>query len=230
MLEDPGVVKSEYGDARRLEARMAVHARAADAALDAVAECRPGAVLDVGAGTGAFACRIAATTGAAVRAVDSSPAMVRLARAAGVDAVLADAGSLPFPDGSFDCVTANWMLYHVTDRDRALAEMARVLRPGGRLVAATFSQQNLAELWDRLADSTPRSHGFTAENGAAQLRRRFDRVKERPVAWPIEFADRAELRSLVAATIRRSHLADRVDRLALPFTATARHAIFVATP
>jgi ubiquinone/menaquinone biosynthesis C-methylase UbiE len=227
MLDDPGLVRSEYEDPSRLETHGDLRARS-ETALETVAETHPVRVLDVGAGTGAFAVRVAAATGAVVTAVDSAPAMVAQARRAGVDAVLADARSLPFPDDSFDCVVANWMLYHVAGRDDALAEIARVLRPSGRLVAATFSERNLAELWDALGDDTPRAHGFTAENGAAQLRRRFGRVQQRVVAWRIEFADREALQALVEATIRRSHLATRVEHLALPFAATARHAVFVA--
>jgi ubiquinone/menaquinone biosynthesis C-methylase UbiE len=228
-LDDPDVVCSEYLRAERLETRMAIYGRAADAAMEAVAEARPAHVLDVGAGTGSFALRIAAETGAAVTAVDSGPSMVALARAAGVDASVADARALPLPDAAFDCVVANWMLYHVRDRDRAIAEVARVLRPGGVFVAATFSERNLDELWHALGDETPRGHGFTAENGAAQLRRRFRRVDQRPVVWQIDFADRGALEAVVAATIRRAHLSPRVAGIALPLAATARQAGFVAT-
>lgn len=157
-------------------------------------------MLDVGAGTGAFARRVAA----------------------------ADARAVPLPDAAFDCVVANWMLYHVPDRDRAIAEAARVLRPGGVFVAATFSERNLDELWHALGDETPRGHGFTAENGAAQLRRHFGRVDDRPVVWRIDSADRQALEAIVAATIRRAHLSPRVAGIALPLAATARHAVFVA--
>lgn len=228
-LEDPDVVRSEYQDASRLEARMAIYGRAVDAAIAAVVEAHPADTLDIGAGTGAFALRIEAEAGTTVTAVDSAPSMVALARATGVDASVADARALPLPDDAFDCVVANWMLYHVPDRGRAIAEAARVLRPEGVFVAATFSERNLDELWDALGDDTPGRHGFTAENGGAQLRRHFRRVEERPVAWRIGFADREALRTIVAATIRRAHLSPRVARIALPLTATARHAIFVAS-
>jgi ubiquinone/menaquinone biosynthesis C-methylase UbiE len=227
MLDDPDIVASEYADARRLQARMGIYSRAADAAFDAVVETAPAKVLDVGAGTGELAIRIAAT-GAAMTAVDSAPAMVERLHATGIEAVLADACALPPPDRSFDCVVANWMLYHVADREQAIAELARVLRPGGRLVAATFSERNLDELWEALGDDTPRGHGFTAENGAAQLQRRFANVEARRIEWPIEFSDRDALQAIVAATIRRSHLAARVPHLPMPFEATARHAVFVA--
>ena len=49
--------------------------------------------------------------------------MVELTKARGVDVHLADVQSLPFADGEFDCVAANWVLYHVPDLDRGLSEL-----------------------------------------------------------------------------------------------------------
>ena len=86
--------------------------------------------------------------------VDISPRMVELARARGIDAQVADVQELPFADGAFDTVVAAWMLYHVPDVGRGLAEIARVLRPGGALVAVTNSIGHLerAARADRLPD------------------------------------------------------------------------------
>ena len=64
MLDDPGLVSAEYEDPSRLETRMAIYVRAAETALEAIAETNPARVLDVGPGTGAFAVRVAAATGA----------------------------------------------------------------------------------------------------------------------------------------------------------------------
>src|SRR5579859_2254301 len=67
---------------------------------------------------------------------------------------VADAEAIPFPDGSFDAVVANHMLYHVPDKPRAFVETRRVLRPGGRLYAATngkaatISRPDLPEMGD----------------------------------------------------------------------------------
>ena len=60
--------------------------------------------------------------------------------------LVGDAQRLPFADGSFDCVLAMHMLYHVPDRDLALAEIRRVLRPGGVALALTNSHRHLEEL------------------------------------------------------------------------------------
>jgi SAM-dependent methyltransferase len=83
--------------------------------------------------------RIADELGCEVVMVDISPRMVELARQRGVEAEVGDAQNLPYPDAAFDCVIAAWMLFHLPDIDAGLAELARVLKPGGRLVAATNS-------------------------------------------------------------------------------------------
>src|SRR5262249_5920067 len=69
------------------------------------------------------------------RGVDLSPGMLDRARARGLDALEASATHLPFPDRSFDVACSFKVLAHVHDIRRALAEMARVVRPGGHVVA-----------------------------------------------------------------------------------------------
>ncbi len=97
-------------------------------------------VLDVGCGDGSWA-RVAARQGAAlVVGCDPDPRMIARAAApaargaAAVDLAAARAQALPFADGSFDVVTCIAVLAFVPDAAAAIAEMARVLRPGGRLV------------------------------------------------------------------------------------------------
>ena len=77
--------------------------------------------------------------------LDVAPRMVELARSRGVDAIVGDVQELPFENALFDCAVAAWMLFHVPDIDRGLSELARVLRPGGRLVAVTNAEHHLAE-------------------------------------------------------------------------------------
>ncbi|MDQ6804385.1 MAG: methyltransferase domain-containing protein [Actinomycetota bacterium] len=99
-------------------------------------------VVDIGAGTGLLALA-AAPEVRHVSAIDISPAMCRRleAKVAGlahtnVDVLVANATVLPLADGSADVVLSNYCFHHVSDKDkrRALEEITRVLRPGGRLV------------------------------------------------------------------------------------------------
>ena len=196
-LNDPEVVRAEYAEESRLEERIAAWQSLTgpnprELALEAVAEVRPRRVLEVGCGQGWASEWIQGELGAKVVAVDQSERMVELARQRGVDARVGDVQELSFENETFDAALAAWMLYHVPDLDRGLSELARVLRPGGRLVAVTNARESLHELWTLLdADRTPFSMaGFNSDNGAEVLRRHFDRVEERQAAGTVTFTDR----------------------------------------
>ncbi|MCW3813801.1 methyltransferase domain-containing protein [Micromonospora sp. DR5-3] len=107
-----------------------------------------GDVLEVGAGTGRLWTHVDHVgRGLRLTLTDFSAAMcaqLRTIPAARVQQC--DAADLPFPDAAFDTVIANHMLYHLDDPDAALAEFARVLRPGGRLAVAVNGSDHLAEL------------------------------------------------------------------------------------
>jgi len=110
-------------------------------------------VLDVATGTAAVALELVRQHGCSVVGVDQSPEMLaegrrRLALAAEtqrVRLVEAGAGDLPFEDASFDGLTAAYLLRYLDDLPAGLRELARVLRPGGRLVALTADGRNLGE-------------------------------------------------------------------------------------
>ncbi len=106
-------------------------------------------VLEVGCGTGLLLRRIAGFARSA-RGVDLSPGMLEKARARGLDVVEASATDLPFPDASFDVVCSFKVLAHVRDIRRALAEMARVTRPGGQVLAELYNPISLRGLVKRL--------------------------------------------------------------------------------
>ena len=111
--------------------------RAVARAVDA----RPGQrVLDLAAGTGSSSLPFAAA-GAHVVACDFSLGMLRVGKRdhPELDLLAGDALRLPFADGAFDAVTISFGLRNVSDVDAALVEMARVTRPGGRLVVCEFS-------------------------------------------------------------------------------------------
>ena len=128
---------------------------------------------------------------------DLSPGMIDQARsnlAAEDDSQfefdVVDSQAIPYHDASFDAVLANHMLYHVPDRPKALAEIQRVLKPGGHLYAATNGQNNLHEIHELMLEIDPdlehrarQTFGvseFTLENGTAQLAPYFSSVVIRP--------------------------------------------------
>jgi len=132
-------------------------------------------LLDVGCGNGAVAIRAARAFGLISVGVDLDPEQIEAARLAadglqGVSFLVADATALPFPDGEFDLVYSNKTTHHIADWPGALAEMARVLKPGGKLVYADF----VAPFGHRLPtrpgiDSTAAAHGLERQHAARTL-------------------------------------------------------------
>jgi SAM-dependent methyltransferase len=102
-------------------------------------------ILDLGCGDGQLTQRIA-STGASVIGVDTSPEMVAAARSRGVQADEASAESLPYPESSFDAVFSNAALHWVRDQDAMMAQVRRVLKPGGRFVAEMGGHGNIAAI------------------------------------------------------------------------------------
>jgi SAM-dependent methyltransferase len=233
-LHDPEVVRNEYATEARLLRRRAAFANATgpgalETLFDAVAEVAPRRYLEVGCGPGEMAARVQTDIGAAVVAVDISPRMVELARGLGVDARVGDVQELPFADASFDCAVAAWMLYHVPDLDRGLAELARVLDPRGRLVSVTNSIDNMHELWDLVGrDRGNEPVRFFSENGEEPLRRHFSSVERRDVVGEMTFT-RGEVRDYVLNSIAHAHLAENLPDFAAPLHVTRHMTIFVAT-
>jgi demethylmenaquinone methyltransferase/2-methoxy-6-polyprenyl-1,4-benzoquinol methylase len=113
-------------------------------------------VLDLASGTGDLAARLAGLVGPRGQVVmtDINAAMLSRGRDRMLDEgrvgnvayAQVDAEALPFADDSFDCVTIAFGLRNVTHKDRALAEMHRVLRPGGRALVLEFSHPTTAPL------------------------------------------------------------------------------------
>jgi len=111
-----------------------------------------GALLDVGTGTGRIAELLAERAGH-VTALDKSPEMLRIARtrlqqlpADRLDLVQGDFASLPFADGSFDTLVFHQVLHYAQEPETALAEAARVTRPGGRVAVIDFAAHDREEL------------------------------------------------------------------------------------
>jgi demethylmenaquinone methyltransferase/2-methoxy-6-polyprenyl-1,4-benzoquinol methylase len=157
--------------------------------------------LDVAAGT-AVSTEELARSGAEVVACDFSLGMLRAGRHRPVPLVAGDALRLPFADGVFDAVTISFGLRNVADTDAALRELARVTRPGGRLVVCEFSQpvwgpfrtvyteylmRALPEVAQRVS-SNPDAYVYLAESirewpDQAALAARLQAAGWRDVAW-----------------------------------------------
>ncbi|HZP06861.1 MAG TPA: methyltransferase domain-containing protein [Terracidiphilus sp.] len=102
-------------------------------------------ILDLGCGDGQLTQRLA-QAGAQVTGVDASAEMAAAARARGLAAEVGNAEALPYPDASFDAVFSNAALHWVRNQDAMLAEVHRVLKPGGRFVAEMGGHGNIAAI------------------------------------------------------------------------------------
>jgi len=232
-LNDPAAVRREYADESRFNVRQAVWSSASggdaqDVVCDLLAEVAPRRVLEVGSGKGELAERVAQELPTEVVAVDQSGRMVELARARGVDARVGDVQELPFRDGEFDAAIAAWMLYHVPDVDRGLAELARVLGPDGRLVAVTNSASSLIELWSLVGEGPKFDYPFGRENGEELLSPHFQRVTRRDIDGEVTFPDWDAARSYIAASPVRGQLAAQLERFEGPLVACRRVTVFAA--
>lgn len=150
------------------------------------AEIAAGAkLLDVACGTGVLA-REARQRGANVTGLDRNDGMLAVAAALDqqIDWRQGMAEDIPFEDASFEAVTCQFGLMFFEDQTKALAEMWRVLRPGGRLVIATW-------------DSLPHSPGYDAMAGL--LDKLFGREIASALEAPFTLGDPDELMALFAA-------------------------------
>jgi SAM-dependent methyltransferase len=160
-------------------------------------------VLDVGCGPGDLLrgmARQRAGWGALV-GFDLSPGMARsaaeLAEGLPVSFFVGDAQTLPFPDACFDVVMARHVLPYVPDIDRAVAEAARVLRPGGRFVATTNGARTMPEYLayleraatclPGLINTEPITNRFSLEDGPAFLASHFDRFEPHTLRGTLRF-------------------------------------------
>jgi SAM-dependent methyltransferase len=232
-LNDPELVRAEYASEQGLEARRSLYDNRVgpdprELMWEEVVAVAPTRVLEVGHGPGELSERMQGELGCEVVAIDVSERMVELARSRGVDARVGDVQELPFADTEFDLVVAAWVLFHVPDLDRGLAEIARVLAPGGTLIAVTNGEHHLAEARAHAGISMVGSVTFSRENGEAALGRHFAHVQKIDVDGLLTFADGEAVRAYVRSLTMWKHDADRVTELREPLLATTRNTIFVA--
>jgi ubiquinone/menaquinone biosynthesis C-methylase UbiE len=231
-IDDRAFVQAQYETEDNLRARKSAYENAdgddpRQFAFEAVADAAPRRVLEVGGGEGELAERIKDELGAEVMGIDQSDRMVELQRGKGIDARRGDVQALPFADAEFDVAVAAWMLYHVPNLRLGLSELARVLRPGGRLVVVTNAVDHLQELWDLAQRATSvRQFTFRSENGEETLRRHFGKVERREArGWLM--MDTETIRRFAASWDALASLA-RVGPLDKPLRVRRHSTVFVA--
>jgi SAM-dependent methyltransferase len=157
-------------------------------------------VLEVGSGTGLLLARVACVAARAV-GVDLSPGMLEAARGRGLDVHEGDACALPFGDASFDLTYSMKVLAHVPDLERAFAEMARVTRPGGVVVAELYNARSLRGLVKRF--KPPTLIGASEGPSDTDVYTRYDRLEDvvrlLPPTLVLERTDGIRVLSPVAA-------------------------------
>lgn len=150
-------------------------------------------VLDIAGGTGDLAAKFSKLVGPEGRVVlaDINESMLRVGRdkltdrgiVGNIEYAQANAEALPFPDNSFDCITIAFGLRNVTDKDKALRSMLRVLKPGGRLLVLEFSKPNnplLSKAYDRYSFSVLPAMGKLITNDAESYRYLAESIRMHP--------------------------------------------------
>jgi len=150
-------------------------------------------VLDLAGGTGDLAARFSRLVGrdGTVCVADINDNMLKVGRQRLTDQGLvgnlhyiqANAEVLPFPDNHFDCITIAFGLRNVTDKERALADMNRVLKPGGRLLVLEFSKPTLPglkPLYDLYSFSILPAVGQLVTKDAASYRYLAESIRMHP--------------------------------------------------
>lgn len=170
-------------------------------------------VLDVGTGPG-FVALAALARGAVVQAVDQSEQMVAIAFEAGVDAVVAPAEQLPAGDAAYDAVVAGYLLNHLARPELVVAELGRVLRPGGRLAMTVWdapaANPALGLFGPVVSDlglaavvpPGPDAQRYADEGEARRLLAGWDDVRVERVCWTVTVEPGAWFDAVAGATPR----------------------------
>jgi SAM-dependent methyltransferase len=198
---------AQYSTAKNLKARMQIYdfaAKKVDWQRWVMAQVKPAEgekILEVGCGDGTLwqKCLADLPTDLKVSCLDNSSGTLDECKTnlpdERFDFHVADASVLPFKDATFDRVVANHMLYHVADISQALREISRVLKPGGRIYAATNGKEHLHQLRSLARSVIPNwrenfsiSH-FELDTGSTLIAEQFEHVTIMPLDNLLEVTD-----------------------------------------
>lgn len=241
-LSDPNEVAKQYENASNLNSRITLHQRFSVNEypwhrwtfdhLDLPENAR---ILELGCGTAALWTenkdRIPETWQTTL--TDASPGMLDAARQSinlnlrntltrNFMFISTSARDIAFGESEFDTATASYMLYHVPDRARAISEVARVLKSGEVLYAATNGREHLREgdgWMGSLAPAHPeyglarRFSGFSLENGASQLSERFSEVSLVRHEDELRVTEAEPLLAWILSTITAREIVGRIGKV-----------------
>ena len=193
-VNDAATVRKQYGTADRLNTRISIHSKYSTNKqgfgnwITSHYRIRGGmSVLELGCGTGDMWAGKQELIGRCSRLVLSDfsagmldKAMETLRGYEGIEYRVIDIQDIPYPDGSFDAVIANMMLYHVPDLAKGLSEVRRVLKGGGTFCCATYGENGMMEyigsLFSGYDIETMVNTGFTLQNGQEKLTPYFTEI------------------------------------------------------
>ena len=227
-------ISDQYRDSSRLDARFRLHRDFSTSqksfprwVFDQIDFKVTTSILDIGCGPGYLWVenRERVLHGLEIMLVDRSFGMLAEAkknlqhRGLKVRWINSDARALPLDERAFDVVVANHMLYHVEDRPDVLGEICRVMKPEGRMYAATNGREHLREIRELIErcelDSSIWAHhnAFSLENGEEQLRGSFDRVSCVMFNDSLEVTEIEPLMAYIQSGFSSEGLANNAKRL-----------------
>ncbi len=215
-MNDAGATAKQYANADGLRTRMLLHQKYSTNKqpygewISEHYRIQPGMkVLELGCGTGSMWAEPSRWLpgDASLLLTDFSEGMLETARRnvpaqPNISFAQVDIQRIPYEDDSFDLVIANAMLYHVPDLDKAISEVARVLKPEGRFICSTTGENGMRRWFQRvLGEGESPAMPFSLQNGGAALEKHFACAEKRIREDGLEVTDVEDLVAYVCSMI-----------------------------
>ncbi len=215
-INDKVSIQQQYANADGLQIRRMLHQKYSinkqpyDEWISEHYQIQPGMkVLELGCGTGISwkDAKRWLPDGASLLLTDFSEGMLETARTnvpvqSNIAFAQVDIQQIPCKDDSFDLVIANAMLYHVPDLDKAISEVARVLKPDGRFICSTTGDNGMHQWFQQvLGTGESPAMPFSLQNGGVQLEKHFVRADMRMREDGLAVTDVNDLAAYVRSTV-----------------------------